>query len=664
MVGANSLNSEMEEIMADLGYIKVAAATPSVKVADCKYNTEMIKGYIDEAVENKAKIMVFPELCITGYTCGDLFFQKTLLDGAESALYDIAAYTEGKDILVAVGLPFSFENRLYNTVALIFDGAIVAMVPKSEIPGYSEFSESRYFVSGIEDYSFVDAGGEEVIPFGCKVKVVCKNIPELSIGVEFGSELLKSAKMSDEAVKAGATVIINPSAICESVGRDAYRKDMVKCQSEKLYCGYISVNAGEGESTTDTVFGGHNIIASCGSIIGELERFKTGIVYGDIDLQRIASERRRMASADSFKAGTQTDDYYFVAEIEYKEKANSLDYKLSAKIPMLPFIPEDKIACAARCEEILTIQALALKKRIEHAYAKSLVIGISGGLDSTLALLVAARAVDMLGMDRKCIYAITMPGFGTTDRTYDNAVAMIKCVGATFMEISIKDAVIKHFSDIGHDMDVHDVTYENSQARERTQILMDMANKYGGMVIGTGDMSELALGWATYNGDHMSMYGVNAAIPKTLIRYVVRHYAETTEDKELSKILIDVIDTPVSPELIPAENGKIVQKTEDLVGPYELHDFFIFYVLRYGYSPEKIFYLAKNAFEGKYDDETILKWLKTFYRRFFTQQYKRTCVPDGPKIGSVGLSPRGDLKMPSDACSKLWLDEVERIEKK
>ncbi len=649
--------------MTDLGYIKVAAATPSIKVADCVYNTGEIKRFIDEAVAGKAKVVVFPELSITGYTCGDLFFQQTLLSGALDCLFDIAKYTKDKDILAVVGLPFSYENRLYNTAAFLFDGSIIAMVPKSEIPGHSEFSENRYFASGICDYDFVDMKEEEVIPFGRKVKVTCKNIPELTIAVEFGSELLESGRLSDDAVKAGATLILNPSAICESVGRDAYRTDMIKCQSEKLYCGYVSVNAGEGESTTDTVFGGHNIIASCGSVLGELERFSTGIVFGDIDLQRITSERRRMASADVFKANSQDEAFsYFVAEIEYKEKADFLDYTLSTRIPMLPFIPEDKDACAARCEEILTIQALALKKRAEHAYAKSLVIGISGGLDSTLALLVAAKAADMLKMDRKCIYAITMPGFGTTDRTYDNAVAMIKCIGATFMKISIKDAVIKHFEDIGHDMDVHDVTYENSQARERTQILMDIANKYNGMVIGTGDMSELALGWATYNGDHMSMYGVNAAIPKTLIRYVVNYYADTTEDEKLSSILKDVIDTPVSPELIPPESGKIVQKTEDLVGPYELHDFFIFHVLRYGYTPFKVFFMAKNAFCGRYDDETILKWLKTFYRRFFAQQYKRTCVPDGPKIGSVGLSPRGDLKMPSDACSRLWLEEVERIE--
>jgi len=645
----------------DLGYVKTAAVTPEIKVADCKYNCEKIKKYIDEVSANGAKVVVFPELCITGYTCGDLFFQQTLLDGAMDAVYELAAYTKDKDVFVIVGAPYAYGSKVYNTAIALFDGSIVGMVPKSIIPGYSEFSESRYFAEGIDDYDFTDVRAEEVVPFGRKVKFVCRNIRNLVMAVEFGSELLGTGSVGDEAIKNGVTVVLNPTAVCESVGRDEYRKSMIKCQSEKMYCGYVSANAGDGESTTDTVFGGHNIIAECGTVISELSRFETGVTYGDIDLQRISADRRKVTS---FKEYTSQDDgfSYFQVEIEFKNICYTKDYKLSRKLEKLPFIPEDMTVCRERCEEILTIQALALKKRIEHAHAKSLVIGISGGLDSTLALLVATKAADMAAMDRKSIYAITMPGFGTTDRTYENAVAMIKSVGATFMEISIKDAVIKHFEDIGHDVSVHDVTYENAQARERTQILMDIANKYSGMVIGTGDMSELALGWATYNGDHMSMYGVNAAIPKTLIRYVVRYYAENCADDKLSSILKDVIDTPVSPELIPPENGKIVQKTEDLVGPYELHDFFIINVLRYGYAPSKVFFLAKTAFVGEYDEATILEWLRIFYRRFFAQQYKRTCVPDGPKIGSVGLSPRGDLKMPSDACSSLWLDEIERIE--
>lgn len=520
------------------------------------------------------------------------------------------------------------------------------------MPNYSEFYEARHFTKGFEKVVTVDFAGQKV-PMGMNILFKCENRPDMVIGVEICEDLWVPNPPSIRHTMAGATIIANLSASDEVTGKSIYRRDLVAGQSARLICGYIYADAGEGESSTDLVYSAHNMIAENGRMLAEAKRFINQTVYGDIDLDRIKNERRKMTTYDS-----KDEEDYTVVTFEMNMDNN----ELSTKINNMPFVPGDIAKRNERCEEILTIQAMGLKKRLEHTNAKSAVIGISGGLDSTLALLVTVRAFDMLGRDRKGIVAVTMPGFGTTDRTYDNALKMIEKLGTTFIEINISDAANEHFKAIGHDSSIHDVTYENVQARQRTLYLMNLANQYNGFVVGTGDLSELALGWATYNGDHMSMYGVNASIPKTLVRHLVRYYADTCDDIELNKVLMDVLDTPVSPELLPPQdNGEIAQKTEDLVGPYELHDFFMYYMLRLGYTPKKIYYLARNAFEGIYDDETILKWLKTFYRRFFAQQFKRSCLPDGPKVGTVAVSPRGDLRMPSDACATIWLKELEEI---
>ena len=636
----------------DYGFIKVAAATPKIKVADVDYNTELICNQIDEAAKNGAKVLVFPELCLTGYTCSDLFWQSLMLEKVKEKTIEIARYSKDYDMLIMIGIPYEHNGKLYNVGVVLHKGKILGMVTKKHLPNYSEFYEARHFTKGFEKVVTVDFAGQKV-PMGMNILFKCENRPDMVIGVEICEDLWVPNPPSIRHTMAGATIIANLSASDEVTGKSIYRRDLVAGQSARLICGYIYADAGEGESSTDLVYSAHNMIAENGRMIAEAKRFINQTVYGDIDLDRIKNERRKMTTYDS-----KDEEDYTVVTFEMNMDNN----ELSTKINNMPFVPGDIAKRNERCEEILTIQAMGLKKRLEHTNAKSAVIGISGGLDSTLALLVTVRAFDMLGRDRKGIVAVTMPGFGTTDRTYDNALKMIEKLGTTFIEINISDAANEHFKAIGHDSSIHDVTYENVQARQRTLYLMNLANQYNGFVVGTGDLSELALGWATYNGDHMSMYGVNASIPKTLVRHLVRYYADTCEDIELNKVLMDVLDTPVSPELLPPQdNGEIAQKTEDLVGPYELHDFFMYYMLRLGYTPKKIYYLARNAFEGIYDDETILKWLKTFYRRFFAQQFKRSCLPDGPKVGTVAVSPRGDLRMPSDACATIWLKELEEI---
>jgi len=633
------------------GFIKAAAVTPKIKVADTKYNAQIICEKLEEAYERGAKIIVFPELCITGYTCGDLFLQGLLLEEAWKALLKIAEATDGRDALVMVGLPVEKDGKLYNAAAVLQDGCILGLVPKANIPSYAEFYEGRHFAEGndlVESF-FVD--GEE-IPFGSKLLFSCENVPGLVVGCEICEDLWVANPPGTGHALMGATILANLSASNEAVGKSEYRELLVKAASARLLCGYVYAAAGEGESTQDLVFGGHNLIAENGSLLVSSKPFAGETIYADIDVQRILSERRRMGIF-----GKEPMTTYTVVPFSLDAEETVLDRTFA---PM-PFVPEDKETRSKRCEEILNIQAYGLKKRFEHIGAKKAVLGISGGLDSTLALLVTVRTFDLLGLDRKGIIAVTMPCFGTTDRTYDNACTLTRTLGATLEEVDIKEAVTLHFRDIGHDINKHDVTYENSQARERTQVLMDIANRENGLVIGTGDMSELALGWATYNGDHMSMYGVNAGVPKTLVRHLVAYCAETAAEEVLANVLWDVLDTPVSPELLPPVEGQIAQKTEDLVGPYELHDFFLYYMLRCGFAPAKVYRVAQKAFAGTYDDTTILKWLKTFYRRFFVQQFKRSCLPDGPKVGTVGISPRGDLRMPSDACARIWLDQVEEL---
>lgn len=634
------------------GFITVATATPQVAVADCEANTQAILACINEMAAAHAKVMVLPELCITGYTCSDLFWQTKLLDEAEAALSVIAEESRQVDALIAVGMPLRVAGKLLNVAAILCRGKVLGFVPKVNLPAYNEFYETRHFTSGSADMGMVQFGGEE-IPVGTNLLFSCENVADLCVAAEICEDLWVPNPPSVQHALAGASVICNLSASDEMVGKGSYRRDLVAGQSARLVCAYLYATAGEGESTTDLVFGGQNLIAENGTVLAESATFENEINVATIDVQRLASERRRMSTFPAAESK------------EYREISFALveeETKLARFFDADPFVPSNADQLSDRCEEILNIQALGLKKRLAHTHAKSAVVGISGGLDSTLALLVTARAFDMLGLPRKGIVAVTMPGFGTTDRTYNNAVAMIKSLGATFKEVPIAKAVMQHFADIDHDASIHDVTYENSQARERTQILMDIANQANGFVIGTGDLSELALGWATYNGDHMSMYAVNASVPKTLVRHLVRHYADTNADEVLAGVLYDVLDTPVSPELLPPEDGAISQKTEDLVGPYELHDFFLYQMLRMCFPPAKIYRVAKEAFAGRYSNETILKWLRTFYWRFFSQQFKRSCLPDGPKVGSVAVSPRGDLRMPSDACVSAWIKEVETLQ--
>lgn len=634
------------------GFVKVAAITPDMRVADVDYNTAEICKNIGEAVEAGAKVLVFPELAITGYTCGDLFFQDALLKSAEEGLRKIVEYTKGKDALIFVGLPFVHAGKLYNVAAALNDGELLGFTTKAFLPNYDEFYEMRYFQPGPTTLEQILFDGKQVA-FGPQILFECREMKELVVAAEICEDVWAPVPPSVPAAIQGATIIVNCSASDESVGKETYRRELIKGQSAKLISGYIYASAGYGESTTDLVFGGHDLIAEKGMILTESERFRNGIVYSEIDVKRLAWERRKNTTFQMTHFPYETARVPFSLNVEETE--------LTRKILQTPFVPETETERNLYCKETLMIQAMALKKRLDHTNCKSAVVGISGGLDSTLAILVTAKAYDLLGLDRKDILGVTMPCFGTTDRTYQNACLLVEKLGATLKEVDIKEAVTLHFKDIEHDMNVHDVTYENSQARERTQVLMDIANQTNGMVIGTGDMSELALGWATYNGDHMSMYAVNASLPKTFIKHVVKYYAETCEEKELKEVLLDILDTPVSPELLPPKDGEIAQKTEDLVGPYELHDFYLYYMLRYGYEPSKIYRLAKYAFEGVYDDETILKWLKKFYWRFFSQQFKRSCVPDGPRVSGMSLSPRGDWRMPSDACVAVWIKELEEL---
>ena len=682
------------------GFIKVAAATPKIKVADPFYNAERVIEQIDGATKKGAKIIVFPELVLTGYTCNDLFLQERLIEAALDALQKIVEHSKDSDVISFIGLPIEHNGKLYNCAAAVQSGQIIAMIPKCYMPNYGEFYEQRYFASGLdfktpttiklpgmhfyyedvfdddeeddEDDLFED-DNYEFVEFGKVLIDLSPSIKGLKVACEICEDLWVPNPPSTGYAMNGATLIVNLSASNDIVGKDSYRRDLVKSTSGRLVAGYVYASAGEGESTQDLVFGGHNIIAENGTILAEQTLFENGITYADIDIQRICHERRRM---NTFTVeGFEPDNYSF-------EDANIkvTQTKLTRTFPARPFVPANPLERAKRCEQILSIQAMGLKKRLEHTGCKTAVIGVSGGLDSTLALLVTVRAFDYLKLDRKGIMAVTMPCFGTTDRTYQNACNLAKSLGATLKEVDIKAAVTQHFEDIGQDINTHDVTYENGQARERTQVLMDIANKMNGMVIGTGDLSELALGWATYNGDHMSMYGVNAGVPKTLVRHLVKYYADECcdnkkSDKKVSEILLDVLDTPVSPELLPPTDGQISQETESIVGPYELHDFFLYYMLRCGYPKEKIRRIAYLTFADKkaagksgakatgadtedvsyYDKKTIDKWLDIFCKRFFSQQFKRSCLPDGPKVGSVAVSPRGDLRMPSDASAALWM---------
>ena len=672
------------------GFIKVAAATPKIKVADPFYNADRVIEQIDEACERNAKIIVFPELVLTGYTCQDLFLHQTLIDGAYEALKKIVLHTKGTDIISYIGIPFEYMGKLFNCAAIVQNGNVRGIVPKFNIPNHGEFYEKRYFASGYDlqgseyvelkgmpcYYDGIDENGEvddsdaedifydnPSVQFGRVVIDLESSMKGLKVACEICEDLWVPNPPSTEYAIQGATLIVNLSASNDIVGKDSYRRDLVKTTSGRLVAGYVYASAGEGESTQDLVFGGHNIIAENGTILAEQSLFENGITYADIDIQRICHERRRM---NTFEIGRHhCEDIVF----EWPAPFTQCETKLDRKFPSRPFVPSDDREREKRCEQILSIQSMGLKKRLEHTNCRTAVIGVSGGLDSTLALLVTARAFDYLELDRSGIIAVTMPCFGTTDRTYTNACSLAKALGATLKEVDIRKAVLQHFEDIGQSTETHDVTYENSQARERTQVLMDIANKLNGLVIGTGDLSELALGWATYNGDHMSMYGVNSGVPKTLVRHLVKYYADKYADKTVAQgnnkvtvrsVLLDVLDTPVSPELLPPTDGKISQETESIVGPYELHDFFLYYLLRCGFSKDKIRRLAYLTFandssEVKYEREEIDKWLDTFCRRFFSQQFKRSCLPDGPKVGSVAVSPRGDLRMPSDASAVLWV---------
>ena len=606
---------------------------------------------MDQAWKEGIQLLVYPELCLTGYTCGDLFWQEELLEKARQGLSEIVMHSLGKKMMIFVGLPWEMNGKLYNVAAAVSDGELLGLVPKRYLPAYSEFYEERNFTPGKEEITRVMVDGKE-IPFGSRILFSCPEVRGLSVAAELCEDLWTPEPPSIGHAMAGATVIVNLSASDETTGKSIYRRNLISGQSARLLCGYIYASAGEGESTTDLVFGGHNVISENGVILAESRLFENSTIVTELDIQRLRADRRKQTTF-SVKGKETYEEVLF--HLEEKETG------LTRFVDPAPFVPSDEHQMEQRCEEIFHIQAMGLKKRLKHTGCRNVTVGISGGLDSTLALLVTAKAFDLLGIDRSSITAVTMPCFGTTDRTYQNACELTRRLGASLKEVDIKKAVRQHFEDIGHSEEDHDVTYENCQARERTQVLMDIANQSGGMVIGTGDMSELALGWATYNGDHMSMYGVNASVPKTLVRHLVRYYADTCEDERLKAVLLDILDTPVSPELLPPKDGKISQKTEDLVGPYELHDFFLYYILRFGFRPAKIYRLALNAFAGVYEKEVILKWLKNFYRRFFSQQFKRSCLPDGPKVGTVAVSPRGDLRMPSDASAAIWLAELEEL---
>ena len=617
------------------GFIKVATATPKIKVADVAYNADSVIACIKEAAEQGVKLLALPELCITGYTCGDLFFQKTLIDCALEQLQRIKHEVSSLDIIAAVGLPLRKNGKLINAAALLYHGEILDTVGKKHLPNYNEFYEKRHFA---------DCMDEPPVIFRCK------ELPEFCFGVEICEDLWAPQPPSVQLAAGGADIILNLSASNEMIGKAEYRRSLVTGQSGRLICTYLYASAGDGESTTDTVFSGHSLIAENGSLLAETKLFDNRLLVTETDVYKLSGERGKNTT------------FPLTGGVDVVEFSMPLcDTKLTRYVSPSPFVPSDEADRGGRCESILLMQSSGLQKRVEHTNANSLVIGISGGLDSCLALLVSAKTMDRLNRSRSDIIAVTMPCFGTTQRTKSNAVRLCEALGVTLREIDITKSVMQHFEDISHDPQNMNVVYENGQARQRTLVLMDIANDTNGLVVGTGDLSELALGWATYNGDHMSMYGVNAGVPKTLIRHIVRYYADSSGDSRLKTVLYDILDTPVSPELLPAENGEISQKTEDLVGPYQLHDFFLYYAVRWGFPPKKVYRLALYALGDSYAPDVILKWLKNFYRRFFAQQFKRSCLPDAPKIGSVTLSPRADWRMPSDACAKVWLDELDKI---
>ena len=633
------------------GFITVACGTPKLRLADCDYNAEQTFTLMRKAEKAGAKVLVLPELGLTGYTCGDLFYQDARLRGAEQALATVLEATRNLEVVTAVGLPLRVNNKLYNCAAIIQRGTVLGVVPKTHLPNYSEFYEKRQFAAAPEENGTVTLFGKSV-PFGNKLVFRCSTMPDLALGFEICEDMWAPCSPAVDLTAAGATVVGNLSASNDIIGKDSYRRQLVTMQSAKLVCGYVYTSCGEGESSSDVVFGAHQMIAENGTLLAE-RRFDGGLLVSEVDVQKLCYERRRTQMFDQAPA---------VWEVPFALTVSPT--KLTRYVAPQPFVPEGKEDRDARCREILLIASLGLKQRLEHTGAKTAVVGLSGGLDSTLAVLITGLAMKMLDRPMTDIVAVTMPCFGTTDRTRNNAVILAEQMGATLRTVDISNSVRSHFKDIGHDMEDHSVTFENGQARERTQVLMDIANQSGGIVIGTGDLSELALGWCTYNGDHMSMYAVNCSIPKTLVRHLVGYLARDNakKDEALHDVLEDILDTPVSPELLPAVQGQISQKTEDLVGPYELHDFFLYYMLRWGFSPRKVYRLAVYALGGKYSREVILKWLKTFYRRFFSQQFKRNCVPDGPKIGSVAMSPRGDWRMPSDAKWTLWQAELETLE--
>lgn len=638
------------------GFVRVAAASPELRVADVSFNSKKIIELINEANKNHVEFIVFPELCITGYTCGDLFMKDTLIEGAKEALLKIAQATMGSSLVSVIGLPLIISGRLYNCAAVLQNGRILGIVPKTYLPNYNEFYEARWFtVADQLDEKEIDLG-EEIVPVGTDLIFEARGKEELKFGIEICEDLWSLVPPSCYLAQAGAALLFNLSASSESVCKADFRRDLVKSQSSRCIAGYIYSSANCCESSTDLVFGGHLLIAENGNILKESERFyfENKLEIADIDLDRL-SYNRRIIGPSRRKTGDR--DYRVILFEQANDICPDILQRSINKNPFIPLNDEDR---DERCMEILSMQTCGLIKRLIHSKIEKLVIGISGGLDSTLAFIVTIRAMKRLGLPVSNIHTITMPGFGTTDRTYDNAINLIKEYNATLKVVDIKEACLKHFEDIGHDKDVHDVTYENVQARERTQILMDYANKTGGLVIGTGDLSELALGWCTYNGDHMSMYAVNTGIPKTLVRYIIQWYADNEADEAVGKILHDILDTPVSPELLPpSQTGQISQKTEDVLGPYEVHDFFLFYMQSWGAGPAKLLFLARQAFKGQYSPEQLKKWLVVFFKRFFSQQFKRSCMPDGPKVGTVSLSPRGDWKMPSDASVELWLAELE-----
>ncbi len=642
--------------MTENGFFRVVAAVPAVQPADCETNVASIIALLDDLRKVSPSLVVFPEMSVTGYTCGDLFHNRTLLDGVVRAIERLDRYSRVCDMAFVVGAPVEHCGALYNC-ALVFCDGLIAVVPKTYVPNYNEFYEKRWWASAPEANAEVALCGR-MIPFGTHLLVDCLGV---RVGVEICEDLWTPIPPGTYAAMAGAEVIVNISASDDLIGKYDYLTSLIKQQSARTIGAYVYASAGYGESSTDLVFDGKAIVAENGSLLVSNSRWQLKPQYSvaDIDIEAIRRDRLHTTSFTDCARRSGLRQYETVTA---SLAARRDDGTLYRRVNPLPFVPADTDGLDERCDEIINIQATALCRRLDFTHCRSLTVGISGGLDSTLALLVAVRAFDRLGLDRKGIIGVTMPGFGTTDRTHDNAVALMESLGVTMREISIVAAVNQHFADIGHDPANHDVTYENSQARERTQLLMDIANQTGGMVLGTGDLSELALGWATYNGDHMSMYGVNAGVPKTLVRHLTAYFAKTSDDSRVRDILLDIVDTPISPELIPAAaDGTIKQKTEDLVGPYELHDFFLYYMLRYGFTPRRVFFLARKAFAGKYADDVIKHWMKTFYRRFFNQQFKRSCLPDGPKVGSVCLSPRGDWRMPSDASSRLWLEECDRL---